>query len=121
MNEGILQQIMNSGVCWIILVVATVCYQQLFAMWLKPSSSLNNDITPTLIKVLPLLGLLGTIMGLLASFSALQAGFTGAELFSQGISDALLTTQLGLICAVPAWTIHNLILSRSRRCGLANG
>ncbi len=123
MNQDILIQIGNSGTCWIILLVAAVCYQQLFALWLTPVEQREfvKDITPTLIKVLPLLGLLGTIMGLLSSFAALRTGASGTDLFSQGVGDALLTTQLGLLCAVPAWTIHSAIKSSENKQRLAHG
>ncbi|TNC90028.1 MAG: hypothetical protein CSH36_12095 [Thalassolituus sp.] len=47
----------------------------------------------------------------------MQYGFTGTELFSAGIGDALLTTQLGLLCAVPAWLIHSALLSKQRKEG----
>lgn len=123
MDCSILTQIAASTMCWIILVVAVVCYQQLFSLWLTPVSELNNgkDITPTLITVLPLLGLLGTIIGLLDSFIAIQTGASGADLFNQGISEALLTTQLGLLCAIPAWTIHGALTSRQNKQRLAHG
>ncbi|MCH2057632.1 MAG: MotA/TolQ/ExbB proton channel family protein [Thalassotalea sp.] len=123
MVETLLTQIVESGICWIILLVALVCYQQLFSLLMSPVALGENgkDITPTLITVMPLLGLLGTIMGLLNSFVALQTGATGTDLFSQGISEALLTTQLGLLCAIPAWTIHGMLVSRHNRQGLVNG
>lgn len=123
MIETLFTQIVGSGVCWIILIVALVCYQQLFTMWMTQPTheESSKDITPTLITVLPLLGLLGTIMGLIDSFVALQTGATGTALFSQGISDALLTTQLGLLFAIPAWTIHGMLVSRQNKHGFANG
>ena len=63
------------------------------------------------ICALPLLGLLGTIMGLLDAFVAMSYGETmgfGNSL-SAGISDALFTTQLGLLLAVPAWILYSLV------------
>lgn len=121
MNQEFIEQILNNGVCWIILLVAFACYQQLFSSWFKSKNDLSKDLIPTLITALPLLGLLGTIMGLLESFSALQAGATGTVLFSKGIGDALFTTQLGLLCAVPAWAIHTSLVSRLKRKELAHG
>lgn len=113
MDNSILYQISHSGLCWVILLTAFYCYQQLFSFWFNPNKQYdpNRDITAALISALPLLGLLGTIMGLLKSFVALQSGLTGTEIFSQGIGDALLTTQLGLICAVPAWVIRGMMTS----------
>ena len=63
------------------------------------------------ICALPLLGLLGTIMGLLDAFVAMSYGETmglGNSL-TAGISDALFTTQLGLLLAVPAWILYSLV------------
>lgn len=57
-----------------------------------------------LIAAAPLLGLLGTVAGMLISFDGL-AGSTGGEpidTISVGISKALVTTQAGLVIAVPA-------------------
>lgn len=117
MSNEILQQIAGSVVCWLILALALTCYQQLAMRWLTPVS--ENDcedcLIPTIIAALPLLGLLGTIMGLLDCFAALQHGSSGTELFSEGIGDALLTTQLGLLCALPAWLLNSALNSRMRR------
>ena len=52
----------------------------------------------------PLLGLLGTVMGMLTTFSALSAGSGGDETMGAvagGISEALVTTATGLIVALP--------------------
>lgn len=110
-----ISNVTGSMTSWIILVVALVCYQRLATAWLTPGRDSNDSISPVLISILPLLGLLGTIIGLLDSFTAMQYGFSGIELFSSGIGDALLTTQLGLLCAVPAWLIHSALQSRQRR------
>ena len=117
MSNDILNQIAGSGVCWIILTLALACYQQLAVRWLTPAADVDCEdcVAPTLIAALPLLGLLGTIMGLLDCFAALQTGNSGADLFSSGIGDALLTTQLGLLCALPAWLLHSGLQSRQRR------
>lgn len=67
---------------------------------------LQQECSGRLIAALPLLGLLGTIIGLLKCFSGIAAGGASSELVGGGIADALLTTQLGIICAVPAWLLH---------------
>lgn len=55
----------------------------------------------------PLLGLLGTVTGMIATFDVISTFGTGnPRLLSQGISVALITTQLGLIVAVPALLAH---------------
>jgi biopolymer transport protein ExbB len=52
----------------------------------------------------PLLGLLGTVTGMLATFAALASGSGGEktmELVAKGISEALITTETGLVIALP--------------------
>ncbi|GAA5480907.1 MotA/TolQ/ExbB proton channel family protein [Haloferula sargassicola] len=57
-----------------------------------------------LIAAAPLLGLLGTVAGMLVSFSGMAAGGHAPPIdtISAGISKALVTTQAGLVIAVPA-------------------
>ena len=54
----------------------------------------------SMVKAAPLLGLLGTVVGMIDTFAALGTG-SGMEVVSLGISKALLTTQLGLLIALP--------------------
>lgn len=57
----------------------------------------------TLAGVSPLLGLLGTVMGMLGTFSVMNTGdVQKIDLMAGGISEALITTQMGLIIAIPA-------------------
>jgi biopolymer transport protein ExbB len=51
----------------------------------------------TLTGVLPLLGLLGTVDGMIDNFSVLSNGLGVSELFTSGIAQALLTTLAGLV------------------------
>lgn len=57
----------------------------------------------------PLLGLLGTVIGMIGSFQAMEAAGNNVDpaTLSGGIWQALLTTAVGLIVAVPAIVIHN--------------
>lgn len=65
----------------------------------------------TLVAIAPLIGLLGTVIGMIETFDSLAS----ASLFSQtggiagGISQALFTTQLGLVVAVPGVIIGRLL------------
>ena len=54
----------------------------------------------SMVKAAPLLGLLGTVVGMIDTFAALGTS-SGMETVSLGISKALLTTQLGLLIALP--------------------
>jgi biopolymer transport protein ExbB len=72
-------------------------------------------IVGALAMVLPLLGLLGTVLGMLASFEVIQIHGTGQpRLLAGGIGQALLTTQAGLLTAVPVLFFHHIIRDRVR-------
>jgi biopolymer transport protein ExbB len=64
----------------------------------------------------PLLGLLGTVLGIIKTFQAMVIYGTGnAKNFSAGISEALITTAEGLVVAIPVLILHGLMK------GLAKG
>ena len=58
----------------------------------------------TIVSAAPLLGLLGTVVGMLATFLGLSVSYGGnsLDLVAGGISEALITTQTGLMLAIPA-------------------
>ncbi|MBO9482997.1 MotA/TolQ/ExbB proton channel family protein [Salinisphaera sp. G21_0] len=67
-------------------------------------------------SVAPLLGLLGTVVGMIATFQAITLFGTGdPKLMANGISEALVTTMLGLVVAIPTLFTHSLVNSKSRR------
>jgi biopolymer transport protein ExbB len=67
-------------------------------------------------SVAPLLGLLGTVTGMIHTFNLITVFGTGdAKLLSGGISEALITTEVGLMIAVPALLIHAYLSRRVRR------
>jgi len=62
-----------------------------------------NNIFETIISLAPLLGLLGTVLGLIASFASLNIGDVGASKtgsVTAGISEALVSTASGLVVAI---------------------
>lgn len=64
----------------------------------------------------PLLGLLGTVSGMIATFNIISLyGTANPILLAGGISEALLTTQAGLAVAFPLMFIHTLLKSRIHR------
>jgi biopolymer transport protein ExbB len=72
-----------------------------------------------LIKVLyvvaPLIGLLGTVVGMIQTFQQITLFGTGdPRMMAGGISMALITTVLGLTVAIPLTILHSLLQSRSR-------
>lgn len=62
----------------------------------------------TVVNAVPQLGLLGTVTGMIAAFSALtRNGTSTAKIVAGGISEALYTTAFGLIVAIPALVFYN--------------
>lgn len=67
----------------------------------------------TVTSIAPLLGLLGTVLGMIEAFSAIMAHGSGnAALLAGGISKALITTAAGLIVAIPALVCHRFFERR---------
>lgn len=67
-----------------------------------------------LAAVAPLLGLLGTVTGIIATFQSITLFGTGdPRMMSAGISEALVTTVLGLLTAIPLLLIHSFLSSKS--------
>jgi len=68
--------------------------------------------------VAPLLGLLGTVTGMIITFQAITLFGTGdPKLMAGGISQALVTTVLGLSVAIPTVLLHTLVTSPAKRLG----
>lgn len=63
--------------------------------------------------VAPLLGLLGTVTGMIKSFRALQGSGAQNIALLAGIDEALITTALGLIIAIPALVAYNYFAARA--------
>lgn len=118
-----LLQFADNVIVWAILALALCCYvlefrllldlrnrhwHQQLRMWL--------GVLPVLLGALPLLGLLGTIAGLLTTFRsmAVTGSLDQQALLGSGISDALITTQLGLLMVIPGLLLL-AVLRRSHR------
>lgn len=85
---------------------------------LRDSSRLQRGL-PTvkiLAAIAPLLGLLGTVVGLIETFQSITLfGAGDPALMAGGISQALVTTVLGLIAAIPLILLHSMLSSHGRR------
>lgn len=67
----------------------------------------------TIAAVTPLLGLLGTVVGMIKVFAEIMAQGTGnASALAGGISQALITTAAGLAVAIPALVMHRYFVGR---------
>jgi len=75
----------------------------------------NLGIFGTISFIAPLLGLLGTVIGIYVAFRDLAlAGSGGPTIVASGVSSALLTTIAGILVAVPAAVIYNYFTFRLR-------
>jgi len=71
----------------------------------------------------PMMGLLGTVLGIMKTFAMMStAGSGDSKAFSAGISEALITTAMGLIVAIPVIIIHGMLKSLAKsKFGQAEG
>ena len=73
----------------------------------------NLSILGTLGNIAPLIGLFGTVIGIIRAFHSLaMSGSAGPSVISSGIAEALITTAGGLVVAVPAVIFYNYFLRR---------
>lgn len=80
-----------------------------------PRLERGQSLIKLLAAVAPLLGLLGTVTGMIETFQSISLFGTGdPKLMAGGISQALVTTMLGLVVAIPLLFLHSLLLSRSK-------
>ena len=80
-----------------------------------PDLEKGNSLIKLFAGVAPLLGLLGTVVGMIATFQAITNFGTGdPKLMAGGISQALITTVLGLLAAIPLLLLHNVVNTRSK-------
>lgn len=69
----------------------------------------------TIASVAPLLGLLGTVLGMIDVFATLsQQAAVNATMLAGGISEALITTAVGMVIAMPTLAFYNYFVSRAQ-------
>lgn len=110
---------LGSVVVWTIFIVAFFAYAMLINLcffmeideaWYDKASFWYGPLKD-LLSALPLLGLLGTITGLLDTFfrMSVEKSFALQEIISGGIAEALFTTELGLVTVIPGLLLHNYL------------
>lgn len=91
-----------------------VFFQELRATEIAPFER-DLRVMKRCVSAAPLLGLLGTVTGMLTTFAALASGAGGdktMELVAQGISEALVTTETGLVIALPGLFFQYLLVRK---------
>ncbi len=76
-----------------------------------------STLVKTIVMLAPLVGLLGTVIGMIETFDALQSStmFSQGDSIAGGISKALFTTELGLVVAVPGLIIGKILDKKEER------
>jgi len=79
-----------------------------------PRLERNLPVLATVAHVCPLIGLLGTVTGMIKAFQQIQVhgGVVNPGDLAGGIWEALLTTAAGLVVAIPAFVAYNYLVSR---------
>ena len=86
------------------------------AMKEQPALSRFLAMIGVLVAVAPLLGLLGTVLGMIQTFQVISIYGTGnAGAMANGISIALITTEAGLLIAVPGLLLSGVLMQQSWR------
>jgi biopolymer transport protein ExbB len=79
----------------------------------------NVEIVGTVASVTPLMGLLGTVIGMISVFQnfveSYQSGIVGPDTFAEGIWQALITTAFGLTVAIPTLVAYKFLQGRNDR------
>ncbi|MEZ9197295.1 MotA/TolQ/ExbB proton channel family protein [Shewanella sp. 10N.286.54.B9] len=80
-----------------------------------PALETRISIIKVLAAIAPMMGLLGTVTGMIATFQSIQLFGTGdPKLMAGGISMALMTTVQGLVAALPLMLMHAVVIARSK-------
>ena len=79
-----------------------------------PHLEKNLRLLATVAQITPLIGLLGTVSGMISAFVTVssQGGYVTANTLSSGIYQSLLTTAGGLVVAIPAFAAYSYLSSR---------
>lgn len=117
--------VLDNAIIWIIFIFALVCYTLLIELILAKEKDQNwfdrttewLDTFPVLLAALPLLGLLGTISGLLETFlqMSIDRNLDHQQLMGGGIADAMFTTQMGLLMVCPGWVMLSYLKNLQKK------
>jgi biopolymer transport protein TolQ len=113
------QHIKNSSHCYLSAADLNFVQAHLAATGAEEVERLDKNlfILSTVVSLAPFLGLLGTVWGILITFSSLQHASAAAmsnQMFLGGLSLALATTVLGLLDAIPALIGYNYLKNQVR-------
>lgn len=104
LSQGPVSQVLQAGISQFKKSASSVD-DEIVTQGLNQIQRMEKFLSPlaTIATISPLLGVLGTVLGIIRSFAE-GSGTRGAEV---GISEALITTAMGLFVAIPAYIFHN--------------
>lgn len=104
LSQGPVSQVLQAGITQFKKNASSVD-DEIITQGLNQIQRMEKFLSPlaTIATISPLLGVLGTVLGIIRSFAE-GSGTRGAEV---GISEALITTAMGLAVAIPAYIFHN--------------
>lgn len=73
------------------------------------------SVLETCNAIAPMLGILGTVVGIIQAFAGMKGDAPDTAVMVSGISTAMLTTAMGLIIAVPGTVVYNLLAARAHK------
>ncbi len=99
-------------------------YSMVKAMESAASDEIRNmrqymGVLDTMITVAPLLGILGTVIGIITSFNVLGEGIENPQAVTGGIAEALITTAAGLMIAIPTVFPYNYFTLKIEQAALS--
>lgn len=127
--------LLSHPLSFVMLALAIYAYMQVFIIWFVPKEAVDeaikihnidsNDylaaktrVAKVVIASLPLIGLLGTVMGMQQSFSGLVYESVDGYQVAAGISNAMLTTLVGLSLAIVGWLLTWAVSSHFLRINI---
>ncbi|MFP4164643.1 MAG: MotA/TolQ/ExbB proton channel family protein [Chitinispirillaceae bacterium] len=116
-QRGLLPQVLDAAVSNRTLPAHRM-EEKMEAVLLKelPSYSKFLNFIAVLASLMPMLGLLGTVTGMIATFEVIALQGTGdAQAMAGGIAEALITTQAGLVASVPIILGHTFVSNRLKK------
>ncbi len=116
-REGTVGEILDATADQPHLEALGLAFEQVRASEVAPFAR-DLKVMKVCVSAAPLMGLLGTVTGMLSTFGALAAGSGGDETMSmiaKGISEALITTETGLVVALPGLFLQAQLQRRYER------
>ena len=115
-NKGAVARVMEQGVAHLSRTQHELAQRMTTAIEVEQVEMERNlSVLGTMSNIAPLLGLFGTVVGIIRAFAAIaRTGSGGSSVVAMGVSEALMTTAAGIIVAVIATVFSNFFVRKIR-------